>query len=74
MGISGVLPYMYISMETTENMQNTRKIGMEGYTSELELLTRFRGHNNILAFVLRIWNTICLYTTIQTKVTVFICT
>lgn len=54
MGISGVLPYMYISMETTENMQNTRKIGMEGCTSELELLTRFRGHNYILAFVLRI--------------------
>lgn len=54
MGISGVLPYMYISMETTENMQNTRKIGMEDCTSELELLTRFRGHNYILAFVLRI--------------------
>lgn len=54
MGI--VLPNMYISMDTTENIQNTRKTGMEGCTSELELLTRFRGHNYILAFVLRIWN------------------
>lgn len=72
MGI--VLPNMYISMDTTENIQNTRKTGMEGCTSELELLTRFRGHNYILAFVLRIWNKKCLYTTIQTKVTVFICT